>query len=169
MADDRLVLDAVDVVVEVPKGSRNKYEYDRASGRLRLTGRLQTPAGYPAEYGFIPMTLSADGEPLDAIVLLEEPTFPGCLIETRPVGLLPTLDDSGYEPKVICVPLDEPSWDGVFDIAQVPDSWLSVVRAFFETYKDDTPDRWSAAGSFGDAAEAHRLIAGCRERCVSAT
>src|SRR6266487_2893255 len=110
----------IDVVVEIPRGSRNKYEYDHENHVIRLDRRLFSATVYPADYGFIPDTLGEDGDPLDALVLLEEPTFPGCWIRTRPVGVFWMSDDKGPDAKIICVPAGDPRWEGVAGIADVP-------------------------------------------------
>ena len=98
-----------DVLVEIPKGQRNKYEVDHASGRIRLDRTLFTSTQYPADYGFIENTLGLDGDPLDALVLLQEPTFPGCLIKCRAIGMFRMTDEAGGDDKVLCVPVDRPA------------------------------------------------------------
>jgi inorganic pyrophosphatase len=100
----------VPVVVEIPKGSRNKYELDHETGRIRLDRTLFSPVHYPTDYGFVPGTLAEDGDPLDALVLLSEPTFPGCLIDTRVVGMLDMADDKGRDQKLLVVPLTDLGW-----------------------------------------------------------
>ncbi|MCB0311087.1 MAG: inorganic diphosphatase, partial [Bdellovibrionales bacterium] len=99
------------VVVEIPKGSRNKYEMDKATGRIRFDRMLFSPVHYPTDYGFVPDTLAADGDPLDAMVLLWEPTFPGCLIEVRPIAVFQMHDDKGQDEKILSVPLSDPHWN----------------------------------------------------------
>ena len=121
VGDHRRVTTEIDVVIEIPRGSRNKYEYDHEAHVFRLDRRLFTATDYPADYGFIPDTLSEDGDPLDALVLLEDPTFPGCWITARPVGVFWMEDDTGPDAKILCVPAGDPRWEQVEDIADLPD------------------------------------------------
>ena len=104
------------VFVEIPSGSRNKYEWDDELGGVTLDRRLFTSMSYPADYGFIEGTLASDGDPLDAMVLVGEPTFPGCRIRVRPVGVFHMADEKGEDEKVICVPLSDPQWSEISDI-----------------------------------------------------
>ena len=108
------------VFVEIPSGSRNKYEWDEELGGIALDRRLFTSMSYPADYGFIEGTLAEDGDPLDALVLVGEPTFPGCRIRVRAVGVFHMADEKGPDEKMICVPLNDPSWSGISDIHDVP-------------------------------------------------
>src|SRR5437763_15872811 len=101
---------SVTVIVEIPKGSRNKYEMNHDTGRIKLDRMLFSSVHYPADYGFIDETLGGDGDPLDALVLVEEPTFPGCEIEVRPVGVLKMADEKGEDEKVLTVPVSDPVW-----------------------------------------------------------
>jgi inorganic pyrophosphatase len=100
----------VDVIVEIPKGSRNKYEYDQRLGRIRLDRMLFTATGYPSDYGFVPDTLAEDGDPIDALVLLTEPTFPGCLVHARVIGVFWMHDTKGPDAKLLCVSADDPRY-----------------------------------------------------------
>ena len=109
----------IHVVIEIPRGSRNKYEIDHETGRVFLDRRLFTATTYPADYGFIPDTLGGDGDPLDALVLLEDPVYPGVWVEARPVGVLYMQDEAGEDAKIICVPPKEPRWDDVHDIGDL--------------------------------------------------
>ncbi len=104
------------VVIEIPRGSRNKYEIDHEGGRVFLDRRLFTATTYPADYGFIPDTLGGDGDPLDALVLLEDPVYPGVWVEARPVGVLYMHDEAGEDAKILCVPPKEPRWADVHDL-----------------------------------------------------
>jgi inorganic pyrophosphatase len=144
----------IDVVVENTKGSRHKFEYDWRLGRMRLTRRVPVPTGFPAEYGFLPDTLSGDGDPLDALVVLEEPTFPGCVVSARPVGMLLMSDEEGTDPKIVCAPPGDPAWDGIEDIDQVPRSVLAPIEAFFSSYKSDDPELWSETMGYAGRDEA---------------
>ena len=134
-----------DVVVEVPGGSRNKYEVDHETGRIRLDRTLFTSTQYPADYGYIEDTLGQDGDPLDALVLLPYPTFPGCLVRCRPVAMYRMVDEKGGDDKVLCVPVD-PRFDDIQDLADVSDWDLSEIKHFFERYKDLEPGK-SVEGS----------------------
>ena len=133
----------IDVVVEIPRGSRNKYEYDHDAHVIRLDRRLFSATVYPADYGFIPDTLGEDGDPLDALVLLDDPTFPGCWVGSRPVGVFWMEDDKGPDAKIICVPADDPRWSAVQDIGDVPDPLLAEIEHFFDVYKMLEPDKHS--------------------------
>ena len=123
------------VVVEIPKGSRNKYELDHETGRIRLDRMLFSPVHYPTDYGFVPDTLAEDGDPLDALVLLGEPTFPGCEIQARIVGMLDMADDKGPDQKLLVVPLTDPHWNYIHRIDQVPVHLLREIEHFFSVYK----------------------------------
>lgn len=125
----------VPVIVEVPKGSRNKYELDRESGRIRLDRVLFSAVHYPADYGYVEGTLAEDGDEVDVLVLIEEPTFPGCLIEAKPVGMLLMRDDKGIDNKILAVPVNDPRWGHVTDIHHLPPHLLSEIENFFLTYK----------------------------------
>ena len=129
------------VLVEIPKGSRNKYELDHDSGRLRLDRALHSAVHYPTDYGFIENTLSDDGDPLDALVLIEEPTFPGCLVDARPVGAFLMSDEKGGDEKILCIPLGDPTWQHVEDLDDVPPHRLEEIENFFQIYKqlEDKP------------------------------
>ncbi len=109
----------VEAVVEIPRGSRNKYETDHSTGAIRLDRVLFSSIHYPADYGFIPNTQGADGDPLDALILVEEPTFPGCHVQIRPIGVLLMRDEKGVDEKILGVPLADPRFDGIEDIGQV--------------------------------------------------
>lgn len=131
----------MDVVVEIPRGSRNKYEMDKERGVIRLDRRLFSATVYPADYGYIPDTLGEDGDPLDAMVLLDDPTFPGCWVTARPVGVFWMEDDKGPDAKILCVPAGDPRWEQVADIADVPPAMLAEIEHFFEVYKTLEPDK----------------------------
>jgi len=126
----------VDVFVEIPKGSRNKYEWDKELGGFRLDRMLFSSVHYPGDYGYIRQTLSGDGDPLDALVLLGEPTFPGCTIASRIVGLFDMTDDKGHDAKIITVADADPRWIGVQDLPDLPQHVLDEVQHFFAIYKN---------------------------------
>lgn len=127
--------DIVHVIVEIPKGSRNKYEYDPGSGRIKLDRVLASSVHYPADYGYAVDTMAEDGDEVDVLVLLEEPTFPGCLIEAKPIGYLEMRDEKGGDNKVLAVPLRDPRWGQVEDIRELPNQLLDEIENFFLTYK----------------------------------
>ncbi len=125
----------VNLVVEIPAGSRNKYEYFDESGVMALDRVLHSSVRYPFDYGFIPNTLAEDGAPLDAMVIMEEPTFAGCLIKARPIGLLDMHDSGAYDGKLLCVPVADPRQAGINSIRQIAPNQLEDVAEFFRTYK----------------------------------
>jgi len=127
--------DIVQVIVEVPKGSRNKYEYDHESGRIKLNRVLFSAVHYPADYGFVIDTLAEDGDEVDILVMIEEPTFPGCLMDAAPIGMLKMRDDKGVDNKVLAVPLKDPRWSPIKDIHELPPNIMNEIENFFLTYK----------------------------------
>ncbi len=130
-----------DVVVEIPKGVRNKYEMDHRLGRIRLDRCLFTATSYPVDYGYIEGTLARDGEPLDAMVLVDQPTFPGCVVRCRPLGMLCTTDEQGSDDKVLCVPSADPRMEHLRDIIHIPEYDRLEIEHFFVVYKDIEPGR----------------------------
>src|SRR4051794_15238606 len=159
--------DTVDVVVEIPRGSRNKYEYDHDRGVMRLDRRLFSATVYPADYGFIPDTLAEDDDPLDAIVLLEEPTFPGCWITARPIGVFLMTDDKGPDAKIVCVPAGDPRWGDVSDIGDVPELYRMEIEHFFEVYKTLEPGKHSETSGYDGVDAAWKEIEAARARHIS--
>lgn len=127
--------DVLYAVIEIPKGSRNKYEYNKDIEAFALDRVLQSPIHYPAEYGIIPQTLWDDGDPMDMIVLIEQPTFPGCVIEVRPVGIMRMNDSGDSDDKILSVPINDPKYKNVVDLEDVPETILKEIRGFFESYK----------------------------------
>lgn len=123
------------VIVEIPQGSRNKYEYDSDLGLFRLDRMLFSSVHYPSDYGFVRGTLAPDGDPLDAMVMVAESTFPGCAIEARPVGMLRMWDEKGLDDKVLCVPVSDPQWSKISDIGDVSPYFMREVEHFFTSYK----------------------------------
>nr|WP_202497493.1 inorganic diphosphatase [Streptomyces sp. SID5469] len=130
-----------DVTIEIPKGSRNKYEVDHETGRIRLDRRLFTSTSYPADYGFVENTLGEDGDPLDALVILDEPTFPGCLIKCRAIGMFRMTDEAGGDDKLLCVPAHDPRVEHLRDIHHVSEFDRLEIQHFFEVYKDLEPGK----------------------------
>lgn len=153
-----------DVVIEIPKGQRNKYEMDHESGRIRLDRMLFTATRYPADYGFIEHTLAGDGDPLDALVLLEEPTFPGCLIKCRAIGMFRMRDEKGPDDKVLCVAATDPRMAHLNDIDDVPEFDRLEIQHFFEVYKALEPGKEVEAARWVDRQAAADEIAACRAR-----
>ncbi len=158
---------SLDMVVEIPRGSRNKYEMDHHTGVIRLDRRLFSATVYPADYGFIPETLGEDGDPLDAMVLLEEPTFPGCWVHARPVGVFWMEDDKGPDAKILCVPDGDPRWDEVHDIADVPTLYRAEIEHFFNVYKTLEPGKHSTTRGFEGVDAAWSEIEAAQARAKS--
>ena len=127
--------DEIYVVVEIPKGCRNKYEYNKEWNTIHLDRVLYSPLHYPGDYGLIPKTYYDDNDPLDAIVILDEPTYPKCIIDARPIGLLKMLDGGDKDDKVLCVPLQDPKYAEYQDISDVQSHFLKEIAHFFEVYK----------------------------------
>ena len=123
-------------IVEIPKGSRNKYEWDHERNALVLDRFLFSSVVYPTDYGFIPDTLSEDGDPLDVMVLVSEPTFPGCMIDVKPIALFRMEDDKGLDDKVLAVPLHDPGWNTLESLDQVSDQLQNEIAHFFSIYKN---------------------------------
>jgi inorganic pyrophosphatase len=155
---------AVDVVIEVPRGSRNKYEFDHERHVLHLDRRLFSATVYPADYGFVPETLAEDGDPLDALVLLEEPVFPGCWVRARPIGIFWMEDEKGPDAKIICVPLGDPRWDQVRDLTDMPAHLRSEIHHFFDVYKALEPGKSTSTTGFEGREAALGEIAASRAR-----
>jgi inorganic pyrophosphatase len=147
----------IHVVVEIPKGSRNKYELDHETGRIRLDRMLFSPVHYPTDYGFVPDTLAEDGDPLDALVLLGEPTFPGCEIQARIVGMLDMADDAGRDQKLLVVPLTDPLWNHIYRLEQVAPHLLREIEHFFTVYKQ-LEDKTVEVFGWTDAETGRRIL-----------
>ena len=145
-------------VIEIPKGSRNKYEVDHETGRVFLDRVLYTNFVYPTDYGFFENTLGDDGDPLDALVLLEYPLFPGVGVTVRPVGVFNMTDDGGSDAKVIAVPAGDPRWAHIQDVTDIPEFTRKEIEHFFEHYKDLEPGKWVKTEGWGDVAEAEAII-----------
>lgn len=153
----------VTAVIEIPSGSRNKYELDKVTGLLRLDRVLYSAVQYPGDYGFIPGTLAEDGDPLDVLVLINEPTFPGCLISVRPVGVLLMTDRGEPDEKILAVPSEDPYHQEYFDIADLPQHYLKEVEHFFSVYKDLEGKRVEIGG-WAKSTEAMRTVQTCIAR-----
>ncbi len=153
-----------DVLIEIPKGHRNKYEVDHHTGRIRLDRMLFTSTRYPADYGFIEETLGQDGDPLDALVLLEEPTFPGCLIKCRAIGMYRMTDEAGGDDKVICVVANDPRQEHLRDIHHLPEFDRLEIQHFFEVYKDLEPGKSVEGATWANRSGAEAEIEASFER-----
>lgn len=143
-----------DVTIEIPTGSRNKYEIDHVSGRLRLDRMLFTATRYPHDYGFVDNTLGLDGDPLDALVIVQEPTFPGCLIRARTVGMFRMTDEAGGDDKLVCVPANDPRMEHIRDIFHVPEFDRLEIQHFFEVYKELEPGKSVEGATWAGRVEA---------------
>jgi inorganic pyrophosphatase len=157
-----------DVIIEIPKGNRNKYEMDHETGRIRLDRMLFTATRYPHDYGFIEHTLAEDGDPLDALVILEEPTFPGCLIRCRAVGMFRMRDEKGGDDKVLCVPATDPRVARLRDIGDVSEFELLEIQHFFEVYKALEPGKEVETAKWVDRTAAEAEINESRKRLAEA-
>lgn len=153
-----------DVTVEIPTGSRNKYEMDHESGRIRLDRMLFTATRYPHDYGFVDDTLGLDGDPLDALVLVQEATFPGVVIKCRAVGMFRMTDEAGGDDKVLCVPLGDPRLEHVRDIYHVAEFDRLEIQHFFEVYKELEPGKSVEGASWVGREEAEAEIQASRRR-----
>jgi inorganic pyrophosphatase len=142
------------VFVEIAAGSRNKYVFDNELGGIVLDRRLFTARAYPADYGFVENTLGEDGDPLDALVLVQEPTFPGCLIRSRPVGMFRMTDEKGGDDKIICVPAGDPRQEHLRELDDVPEFYRLEIHHFFTVYKELEPGK-----TVRDTAWANRIAA----------
>jgi inorganic pyrophosphatase len=154
---------SIEVIIEIPQGSRNKYEYDHATHAIRLDRVLHSSVHYPADYGFLPDTLSKDGDPLDVLVLVLDPTFPGCRVPARVVGLLRMHDEKGVDEKILAVPEGDPRFDGMNDLSDLSVHWLREIENFFATYKLLEEKETDLEG-WEDAATALQVIADARQR-----
>jgi inorganic pyrophosphatase len=159
--------DEIVVSVEIPRGSRNKYEYDRSLDAIVLDRRLFTSTVYPADYGFVDGTLAEDGDPLDALVLVGDPTFPGCRIRGRTVAVFRMVDQEGPDDKLVCVPRRDPMWSEVRDVGDIPAAYRAEIEQFFRVYKDLEGLRTRTAG-FGDRREALEVFERARARVAAA-
>ena len=130
-------------VVEIPKGGRNKYEYDPELGGIKLDRFISASVVYPTDYGYVPDTLAPDGDPLDVLVCVSEPTFPGCYVLAKAIGLFKMADEKGPDDHVVCVPVDDPGWNTLEDVDDLPRQLRSEISHFFTVYKDLDPDRHS--------------------------
>ena len=153
-----------DVTIEIPKGERNKYEFDHRTGRIRLDRTLFTATQYPTDYGFIEGTLGDDGDPLDAMVLLQVPTFPGCLIRCRAIGMYRMRDEMGGDDKVLCVPAADPRMEHLRDIHHLPEFERMEIQHFFNVYKELEPGKSVEGATWTGRTAAEEEILVSRQR-----
>lgn len=156
-------LDTFDVFIEIPAGSRNKYEFDFELKKMRFDRLLFSSMKYPTDYGFIPETLALDNDPLDALVLFTEPTIPGLMVEVKPIGVFYMSDDKGNDEKIICVPTGDPLMRELNDLGDINAHLLKEIEHFFQVYKDLEKKKVETNG-FGDKAAAIAMIEECQER-----
>ena len=133
--DQGTIRPPIEVVVEIPSGSRNKYEYDHVRHRFVLDRTLYSSVHYPCDYGFIEDSMADDGDPLDVLIVIAEPTFPGCVVRSRPIGVLDMADEKGHDFKILAVAADDPRWDAMFRLADLSPHRLLEIETFFRTYK----------------------------------
>lgn len=150
-------------VIEIPRGSRNKYEIDHETGRVFLDRVLYTSFVYPTDYGYIEHTLADDGDPVDVLVLMEYPVYPGVGVEVRPVAVFNMTDDGGKDAKVVCVPSGDPRWNHIQDLADVPEYTKKEIEHFFEHYKDLEPGKWVKTEGWAGKAEAEAIISAAQK------
>lgn len=155
--------DRLRMVVEIPKGSTNKYEYDAELNLFRLDRTLYSPVHYPGDYGFIPGTLAEDGDPADVVALVEEPSFSGCVIEVRPIGMLNMIDQDKTDQKILAVPVSNPRYDEVHNLDEIFNHVRKEIEHFFNIYKE-LEDRTTATLGWSDAATARKTITQARKR-----
>ena len=153
-----------DVFIEIPRGSRNKYEVDHDTGLIRLDRTLFTSTQYPADYGFVRDTLGDDGDPLDALVLVLEPTFPGCLIRSRAIGMFRMTDEKGGDDKVLCVPASDPRQEHLRDLNDVSEYDRREIEHFFLIYKELEPGKSVSGASWADRDAAEAEVEASRRR-----
>lgn len=156
-----------EVVVEIPKGQRNKYEMDHLTGRIYLDRMLFTSTRYPADYGFIDGTLGLDGDPLDALVLVEEPTFPGCVVRSRSIGMFRMTDEKGPDDKIIALPARDPRLEHLQDLSDLPEFDRLEIQHFFEVYKDLEPGKSVEGATWAGRHDAEAEITAARERAAA--
>lgn len=151
---------SIKVFVEIPKGSSQKYEFDEEEKTIKLDRTLYSPMYFPFEYGFVKGTMGEDGDPLDCILLASSPTFPGCLVEAEPIGLLEMEDEGGIDTKIIAVPTTkiDPRFEGINDVSDLADHTKKEIKEFFENYKNLEPGKWVELKDFRSKQEAEKMI-----------
>jgi inorganic pyrophosphatase len=150
-------------VVEIPKGSRNKYEYDHELGGIKLDRFVSASVVYPTDYGYVPDTLAPDGDPLDVLVCVSEATFPGCIVPAKVVGLFKMADEKGPDDHVVCVPINDPGWNFIEDVDDLPALLRAEISHYFDVYKDLDADRHSEVRGWGSRDDALETVRRSRE------
>ncbi|MDP8943079.1 MAG: inorganic diphosphatase [Actinomycetota bacterium] len=150
--------------IEIPKGSRNKYEYDKELGRIKLDRLLFSSIVFPTDYGFVVDTCAEDGDPLDALVCVTEATFPGCVIEAKPVALFKMADEEGPDDKVVCVPVDDPGWAMVEGLEDLDSAMRNEISHFFSIYKELEGGKEVSIEGWYSREDAVRMVEEARER-----
>lgn len=155
----------MNIFIENPKGTSNKYELDKETGKIMLDRALYSSVFWPFEYGFIENTLSEDGDPLDVVVLVNEPTFPGCVIPSKIIGMLDMEDESGIDYKIIAVPDDkiDPRFKHINSMDDLTEHQKKEIQEFFETYKRLEPNKWVKVVGFKSKEEAEKIIEQCKK------
>ena len=148
----------INVLVEIPRGSRNKYEFDKEIGRIKLDRVLHSSVTYPADYGFIPDSLSADGDPLDVLVITRFPTFPGCVVEARPIALIDMIDTKEGDEKIVAVPVGDPQFASWNELEDIPEALKNEINEFFKTYKNLEPGKFVEIQGWKGREEAEEMI-----------
>lgn len=161
-------LDTIEVLIEIPKGSRNKYEYDKDRKTIVFDRMLFSAVHYPSDYGFIPHTLALDGDPLDALVLVTEPTFPGCIIEAHPIGVFKMWDEKGPDQKILSVPVKDPLWNHISELKDAPPHLLREIEHFFSIYKD-LEEKKTGVHGWDEREAAKRIIRESNERYLKSS
>ena len=154
---------SIEAFIEIPRGSRNKYEYDHERGLFKLDRVLFSSVHYPSDYGFIPNTLSLDGDPLDVLVIMENPTFPGCVIDARPIGFLDMQDEQGRDEKILSVPSKDPRFRHIKTLDDIGPHWQREIENFFATYKA-LEDKWTELLGWKDENQAWEIIEESEQR-----
>jgi inorganic pyrophosphatase len=152
-----------DVLIEIPKGSRNKYEFDFDLQKIRFDRMLFSSMMYPGDYGFVPETLALDKDPLDVLVLGHQPTYPMVVMEVKPIGVFHMADEKGPDEKIICVPVSDPIWSNKEDVSDLNPHRLKEIEHFFQVYKD-LEEKKVDVGGWGNAEEAREIYAKCVRR-----
>ncbi|MBI5223770.1 inorganic diphosphatase [Candidatus Micrarchaeota archaeon] len=155
--------ETINVVIEIPRGSQNKYELDKETGLVKLDRVLHSAVFYPGDYGIVPRTLAEDGDPADVIVLVTQPTFPGVLMECRPIAVLGMIDKGEKDDKILCVPKDDPRFFPLKDLKDVPKAILDEISNFFATYKLLENKKVEISG-WKDASAAKAILSDCKAR-----
>ncbi|KGN38143.1 inorganic diphosphatase [Knoellia subterranea] len=157
-----------DVTIEIPKGHRNKYEVDHETGRIRLDRMLFTSMAYPSDYGYVEDSLGEDGDPLDALVLLDEPTWPGCLVAARPIGMFHMRDEAGGDDKILCIPAGDPRKAHIKELEDISEFDRLEIQHFFETYKDLEPGKSVEGAHWAGREDAERTVTEAIQRAKDA-